>query len=91
MAGIVEELNSEIINVDSLKAYLAVGIPDEATLIREYCWKLVFGYLPPEKDKWAATVQKEANTYQGLVRMFLPPEKFEDYPLLLKKGHPRYK
>jgi hypothetical protein len=50
----------------------------------------VLGYLPPEKEKWVATVQKEAITYQGLVRMFLPPDKFENYPLLLKKGHPRY-
>jgi hypothetical protein len=28
VAGIVEELNSEVINVESLKAYLAVGVPD---------------------------------------------------------------
>lgn len=50
----------------------------------------MLGYLPPEKSKWAATVQKEANTYEGLVKMFLPSHKFEDYPLLLKKQHPRY-
>ena len=35
-------------------------------------------------------MQKEAKTYEGLVRMFLPEDKFQDYPLLLKKGHPRY-
>lgn len=90
MAGIVEELNSESINVASLRAFLAVGIPDEAAVIREYCWKIVLGYLPPEKSKWQATIEKEAKTYEGLVRMFLPAEKFEDYPLPLKKQHPRY-
>lgn len=28
------------------------GIPDEATLIRQYSWKLVLDYLPSEKAKW---------------------------------------
>lgn len=56
VAGIVEELNSDVINVESLKAFLAVGVPDEANIIREYCWKIIFGYLPPEKNKWVATV-----------------------------------
>ena len=50
----------------------------------------MLGYLPPEKSKWQATIEKEAKTYEGLVRMFLPVEKFEDYPLPLKKQHPRY-
>lgn len=90
VAGLVEELNSDTINLASLKGYLAVGIPDEAAVIREYCWKVVLGYLPVERSKWGGMVEREGKTYEGLVRMFLPEERYPDYPLLLKKDHPRY-
>lgn len=34
VAGLVEELNSDVVNIQSLKAFLGEGIPDEAALIR---------------------------------------------------------
>jgi len=84
-------LNCEVVNLSRLKEILAEGIPDEAHLLREYSWKLVLGYLPPEKEKWQATIKKEEQTYGELVKHFLPLEKFEGYPLILKKDHPRFK
>jgi hypothetical protein len=49
------------------------------------------GYLPPEKYQWKEYIEKQTKTYEGLVQMFLPESKFPDYPLVLKKEHPRYK
>ncbi len=39
-------MNQNVIDLKKLKAFLGQGIPDEAVKIREYCWKLVLGYLP---------------------------------------------
>lgn len=89
--GIVDLLNSDVIDIDRLKVYLAEGIPDEAPVIREYAWKLILGYLPEERSKWQEKVDKDNKTYEGLVKMFLPDENFEGYPLILKNTHPRYK
>lgn len=55
-----------------LKECLADGIPDETETLREYCWKIILGYLPPEKVKWKETIEKETKTYEGLISMFLP-------------------
>ena len=58
VAGLVEELNSDVVNIQSIKGFLAEGIPDEAALIREYTWKLILGYLPSERAKWNETIAK---------------------------------
>lgn len=56
-------LNANVININRLKESLGEGIPDEAALIREYSWKLVLGYLPPEKYMWRETIEKQKGIY----------------------------
>lgn len=73
LSGLVDLLNENVIDLKKLKKYLAEGIPDEAALIREYAWKLVLNYLPEDKSKWPSTIEKQNQTYQSLVNMFLPP------------------
>ena len=46
VSGLVNVLNSDNINVKQLKAFLGEGIPDEAAILREYCWKIILGFLP---------------------------------------------
>lgn len=46
ISELVDILNEEVIDVGALKRHLAEGIPDEAAMVREYCWKIVLGYLP---------------------------------------------
>lgn len=70
--GLVDLLNQKIVDVDALKRHLAEGIPDEAALVREYCWKIILGYLPEEKERWPSTIEKQNQTYKSLVNMFLP-------------------
>lgn len=66
------------------------GIPDELTKIREYCWKLLLGYLPTTKAKWQETIDKNNKTYHEFVKNFLPEERYPDYPLVLDRKHPRW-
>ena len=56
---IITALNSQEINLQSLRMIMADGIPDEAHLIREYCWKLALGYLPRERWGWGAQMEKQ--------------------------------
>lgn len=49
---LVNILNSDVINMANLKESLSQGIPDEASLVRQYSWKLIFDFLPIEKKFW---------------------------------------
>lgn len=66
------------------------GIPDEASYIRSICWKLLLGYLPEQRSKWASVTAANEKTYSDLVHAFLPEEKFENYPLVMDKHNPRW-
>lgn len=72
VVNLVNILNASVVNLNRLKECLAEGIPDEASLVREFSWKLILGYLPPEKYLWRETIEKERKTYEGLVKLFLP-------------------
>ena len=70
--GLVKVLNSENVNIKQLRAFLAEGIPDEAAIVREYCWKIILGYLPEEKHLWESKIEKQDKTYHEFVKEFLP-------------------
>jgi hypothetical protein len=52
VTNLISILNASVIDLTRLKQCFAEGIPDEASKVREYSWKLVLGYLPPEKYLW---------------------------------------
>lgn len=87
---IVKLLNSSVINMKELRELCDRGIPDEASYIRSVCWKLLLGYLPEQRAKWASVTVANEKTYADLVRAFLPEERFPDYPLVMDKHHPRW-
>ena len=84
----MDVLNQPEVDIVQLRKYLGEGISDEAAVLREYCWKLILGYLPKEKKDWAAKVKNQQETYKLFVEEFLPESKFPDYPLLMNKKHP---
>lgn len=61
---VIQLLNSQEINLELLKMYLANGIPDEAHLVREYCWKVALGYLPRERWSWGVQIEKQEIIYK---------------------------
>jgi hypothetical protein len=54
---IVKVLNNPVINIKLLREVCRKGIPDEAAYIRSICWKLLLGYLPEQREKWASVIQ----------------------------------
>lgn len=56
-----------------LRAFIHSGIPD-CKKYRPVCWKLLFNYLPPEKQNWEQHLQRQRNNYRNLINeMCIPP------------------
>ena len=52
LQGLVDVLNEPIVNMKKLQMFLGEGISDEAAILREYCWKIILGFLPEDKQEW---------------------------------------
>ncbi|CAG8588826.1 15267_t:CDS:2 [Funneliformis mosseae] len=46
------------------------GIPDKPG-IRQLSWKILIGYLPPDKRKWQSTLAEQRSTYYSFIRDLL--------------------
>lgn len=59
--------------MNRLRAFIHSGIPD-CKKYRPVCWKLLFNYLPPEKQNWEQHLQRQRNNYRNLINeMCIPP------------------
>ncbi|GFO09533.1 TBC1 domain family member 13-like [Plakobranchus ocellatus] len=69
-------LESDVIDLKALrKLCFLSGCPHEKS-IRSRCWKIFFNYLPLERNKWRAELQKQRNLYkQYLQEMIILPGK----------------
>ncbi|KAL1923186.1 uncharacterized protein VTP21DRAFT_9562 [Calcarisporiella thermophila] len=84
---ILDEKQNDIPIID-LKGFRRLcfrGIPDKPG-IRPKCWKLLMGYLPPEKRSWEKVLADKRATYYNFVRdLFVEPTgeepTVEDHPL----------
>ena len=56
--AILKILDSPVVNVDKLKLGCRFGIPDECKGLRSLCWRLLLGYLPPDKAKWVKRIEE---------------------------------
>jgi hypothetical protein len=54
----------ETVDLAALRQLAFVGIPEELR-IRGLYWKLLLGYLPPERSQWAAVLQTRRQEYQA--------------------------
>lgn len=50
--NILDVLNSDIIDLEKLREYSNQGIPDECFGLRALVWKILFGYLKPDRSTW---------------------------------------
>lgn len=48
----LKELQKDVIDIEKLKEMCRNGIPDECKGLRALCWKILIGYLPPDRTKW---------------------------------------
>ncbi|XP_022908310.1 TBC1 domain family member 13 [Onthophagus taurus] len=59
-------LQGDVIDLKTLKKLCFNGIPDTAGF-RPLCWKLLLGYLPPERESWKDTLEKNRRLYKNFI------------------------
>lgn len=62
-AQLVVELSKKIINLRELRKIASQGIPDGPG-IRSTVWKLLLGYLPPDRGLWTSELAKKRSQYK---------------------------
>ena len=54
----------DTVDLAALRQLAFVGVPEELR-IRGLYWKLLLGYLPPERSRWAPVLQDRRRQYQA--------------------------
>ncbi|XP_011006965.1 PREDICTED: TBC1 domain family member 13-like [Populus euphratica] len=62
-ALLLTELSRKVINMGELRRIASQGIPDCAG-IRSTVWKLLLGYLPPDRSLWSSELAKKRSQYK---------------------------
>lgn len=62
-AQLLLELSRKVINMGELRRLASEGIPDGAG-IRSTVWKLLLGYLPPDRSLWPSELAKKRSQYK---------------------------
>ncbi|CAK7328434.1 unnamed protein product [Dovyalis caffra] len=62
-ALLLTELSRKVINMGELRRIASQGIPDGAG-IRSTVWKLLLGYLPPDRSLWSSELAKKRSQYK---------------------------
>ncbi|KAI7892461.1 rab-GTPase-TBC domain-containing protein [Mucor mucedo] len=78
-----------VIDMKSFREACFHGIPDEPGL-RSTAWKVLLGYLPPDKRMWESTLKDKRLTYYNWVKDLLEDPSEEppsvDHPLNAERG-----
>ncbi|XP_065862794.1 uncharacterized protein [Euphorbia lathyris] len=62
-AQLLTELSRKVVNIRELRRIASQGIPDGAG-IRSTVWKLLLGYLPPDRSLWSSELAKKRSQYK---------------------------
>ncbi|KAJ7955391.1 TBC1 domain family member protein [Quillaja saponaria] len=62
-AQLLSELSRKVIDLRELRKNVCQGIPDGAG-IRSTVWKLLLGYLPPDRGLWSSELAKKRSQYK---------------------------
>ncbi|CAN1242587.1 TBC1 domain family member 13 [Linum perenne] len=62
-AQLLTELSKKVVNVKEIRKIALQGLPDVAG-IRSTVWKLLLGYLPPERSEWSSELAKKRSQYK---------------------------
>lgn len=69
-------------DVYSLRHFtLRGGLPDAPSWLRAQAWKVLLGYLPPEKKEWPSTLAKRRREYYHFLNDLSPPSSSVDQPV----------
>ncbi|KAG7547729.1 Rab-GTPase-TBC domain [Arabidopsis suecica] len=62
-AQVVAELSKKVIDLKELRKIASQGLPDDAG-IRSIVWKLLLGYLSPDRSLWSSELAKKRSQYK---------------------------
>ncbi|KAM7261428.1 hypothetical protein ACFE04_008795 [Oxalis oulophora] len=62
-AQLLIELSRKVINMNELRRIVCQGIPDGSG-VRSTVWKLLLGYLPPDRSLWPAELAKKRTQHK---------------------------
>ncbi|XP_061372983.1 uncharacterized protein LOC133315393 isoform X2 [Gastrolobium bilobum] len=62
-AQLLAELSRKVIDMRELRRLACQGVPDAAG-IRSTVWKLLLGYLPPDRGLWSSELTKKRSQYK---------------------------
>ncbi|XP_014501375.1 TBC1 domain family member 13 isoform X2 [Vigna radiata var. radiata] len=62
-AQLLAELSKKVVDMSELRSRACQGIPDAAG-IRSTVWKLLLGYLPPDRGLWSSELAKKRSQYK---------------------------
>ncbi|XP_010527478.1 PREDICTED: TBC domain-containing protein C1952.17c-like [Tarenaya hassleriana] len=62
-AQLLAELSKKVINLKEVRKIASQGLPDHAG-IRSIVWKLLLGYLPPDRSFWPSEMAKKRSQYK---------------------------
>ncbi|EOY05242.1 hypothetical protein QUC31_016866 [Theobroma cacao] len=62
-AQLLVELSKKVVNMRELRRIASQGIPDGEG-IRSTVWKLLLGYLPPDRGQWSSELTKKRSQYK---------------------------
>ncbi|ORY01100.1 RabGAP/TBC [Basidiobolus meristosporus CBS 931.73] len=78
---------SSSVDVERLQRLSFQGIPDEQG-IRPTCWKLLLGYLPPDKSLWSKILSENRICYYNFVRDLIVDPGEEEEAIPTNSDHP---
>ncbi|ORX93333.1 RabGAP/TBC [Basidiobolus meristosporus CBS 931.73] len=78
---------SQTVDVTYMKKLCFQGIPDEQG-IRPTCWKLLLGYLPPDKTQWGSILTENRVCYYNFVKDLIVNPGEEDSVSPTGSDHP---
>ncbi|CAN1146868.1 TBC1 domain family member 13 [Linum perenne] len=89
-AQLLTELSKKVVNVKEIRKIALQGLPDVAG-IRSTVWKLLLGYLPPERSEWSSELAKKRSQYKDFkddIMMNPDSETIEQIDRDVKRTHP---
>jgi len=69
---VLEELNVQNINLDSIRILCYNGIIEDCRGLRSAVWKLILSYLPLEPEKWKQHMDAKLEEYEYFKKKYIP-------------------
>ncbi|CAL9213734.1 unnamed protein product [Arabidopsis halleri] len=88
-AHVSAELSKKVINMKELRSLALQSLPDSPG-IRSIVWKLLLGYLPPERSLWSTELKQKRSQYKHYKDELLTSPSEITWKMVRSKGFDNY-